>query len=562
MDQLPASQLHICRVTEYEDEPVFKDQEVSLELHTRYATEESYTDASIEARDLKVFLDDRECEPSAFHCTDGTISFTIPKSGCSGEKAIRVCLRDTETSTSVKFIGAENFDESRCSLLRRNCKTVASPNCKTCYLANSEARNVTKRSRWSYLVRCVDCEAAFIVGPDHSRINNISRVLGMEIENSDIVRVGRGGRGRDDSGIRHNAGQVWSCENCDCACCYNRNLDNPEVYSSQVMDVRQIPVDRRGKCVDVDLHRLWHLEEARKVHGLLASLFGGHHFRGLAIEFDKRREEWKKRATLKYNEGDKDMAKKCSNIKEKYGKLMDECNRKACDAIFSFYNEGRHQSEIDLHELYAGDDRKLKAYRSQLLRKNSETEVTQIIDQTREENEEAIRKLRERLETLDREASNNDGKPWLEVIVGAGHHSRDHRQKIRPKVETFLREREGLPAFQELNKGALLITFQEYSGKEPCFGHYYCKKCQKSWCNDNSWVNRYQCCYRCYEKSGHTKMEKCFPMRQERFRSSPGRTGHRPSFGAIPSHREMQNLCQKCCELKEYCGYPRFDTTR
>lgn len=552
MDPLSASQLHICRVTEYDDEPVFEDQEVSLELHTRYATEESYTDASIEARDLKVFLDDRECEPTAFHCTDGTISFTIPKSGCSGEKAIRVCLRDTDTSTSVKFIGAESFDESQCRLLRRNCKTVASLNCKTCYPANSEARDVTERSRWSYLVRCVDCEAGDIVGPDHSRINSISRVLGID---SDIVKVGRGRRA-DDSGIRHNAGHVFSCENCRCACCSNRNLDNPEVYSSQVMYVRQRPVDRQRKCVDVDLHRLWHLEEARKVHGLLASLFGGDHFRCLASEFDDRREEWKKRATLKYNEGDRALAKKCSNIKEKYGKLMDECNRKACDAIFSFYNEGRHQSEIDLHELYVGDDKKLQDYRSQLLGKNSETEVTQIIDQTREENDEAIRKLRERLETLDREPSNNDGKPWLEVIVGAGHHSRDNRQKIRPKVETFLREREGLPAFQELNKGALLITFQEYSGKEPCFGYYYCKKCQKSWCSANSWVNRYQCCYWCYKKSGPTKMEKCFPMKQERRRSGPDRTGHRPFFGAIPSHKEMQNLCQKCSELGHYCGDP------
>ena len=118
------------------------------------------------------------------------------------------------------------------------------------------------------------------------------------------------------------------------------------------------------------------------------------------------------------------------------------------------------------------------------------------------------RKLRERLDNYDVKKAKEDGEPWLEIIVGSGHHSKV-RQQIRPKVEDFLKKRE--IEFSPVNKGALVVTFQEYSGSQPCFGEYYCTNCDHGWKSVRSWVEKWQACYKCHRKYG--TIEKMLPFK-------------------------------------------------
>ena len=56
-------------------------------------------------------------------------------------------------------------------------------------------------------------------------------------------------------------------------------------------------------------------------------------------------------------------------------------------------------------------------------------------EKARQDKDEAIQKLQEQLKKI-KEA--DEETPWLEVIVGAGHHSRE-RQKIAPRVRYNLK---------------------------------------------------------------------------------------------------------------------------
>ncbi|KAK3737871.1 hypothetical protein QZH41_006349, partial [Actinostola sp. cb2023] len=204
-----------------------------------------------------------------------------------------------------------------------------------------------------------------------------------------------------------------------------------------------------------------------KFSELVSLLVESIHYRDQANKFNESREEWKAKAMDAYNSTMHDEARECSSIKEKYAKLMNECHRKASDAIFHFYNYGRSESEIDLHGQLVANEGELREYRNQLLRKKDKTEVKRIIEKERNEMDEAIR----RLGNIN-VGETREGRDWLEIIVGAGHHSRDQRQKVRPKVEQFLNERN--IRFIESNKGALLITYREYNGREPCYATFYC----------------------------------------------------------------------------------------
>ena len=125
------------------------------------------------------------------------------------------------------------------------------------------------------------------------------------------------------------------------------------------------------------------------------------------------------------------------------------------------------------------------------------------------------RKLQEKFDNFDHEKARKDEEPWLEIIVGAGHHSKvKERQKIRPKVEEYLQERD--LKFSPVNKGTLVVTFEPYAGEEPCYGEYYCSKCDNNWRNDQSWIGKYQACYLC-DKERNSKVE-CYPLKQRRRR--------------------------------------------
>ena len=179
----------------------------------------------------------------------------------------------------------------------------------------------------------------------------------------------------------------------------------------------------------------------------------------------------------------------------------------------------------------------------------SNKNVKAIIQKEREKGDEAIRKLRERLDNYDIEKAREEEEPWLEIIVGSGHHFKiKYRQNIRPKVEMYLREKH--VKFSPVNEGALVITYEEYKGEEPCFGEYYCKRCNHRWRNGRSWIGKWQGCYDCYEDN--EIVVECLPLKQRKRRKwlpyKP--TGAHSGRGEIP---HLEELCQKCKELGEKC---------
>ena len=431
----------------------------------------------------------------------------------------------------------DEYDGSQSSLYERRRR----------YCANhSSTGGPHTGARSSYVLRLEGCDAGYVIGPDHTHLNNINRALGVEaITDSDI------GRAEENDDLCSDCCRV-SC--CCCPCCRNENLKNCE--PDHACDVEEYVADE--KCtLDIDLHRLRHEDEVRKVKSLLDSLLNARHYRRLASESDKKRLHWKNRATSAYKSKMGQEAKMCSDTKKEFGARMNKSNRRACDAIFAFYNDNRSQSEIDLHGLYVSDEGSLKDLKKQLVKQMGDCGASEAIARIREDRDEAIRKLQGRLNTFDRDKAINDGTPWLEIIVGAGKHSRDNRQKIRPKVEKFLSGQKHLPAYQPLRKGSLLITFQKYTGQQPCFGHFYCERCDHSWRSMFSWVGKYQCCYRCYEKSNGTWMEKCYPMKLEKRRESSTKKASSQKSSYLPKHQEIQELCQRCCELGRCCSNAR-----
>ena len=283
---------------------------------------------------------------------------------------------------------------------------------------------------------------------------------------------------------------------------------------------------------------------------MLLHLLKALYYRKQAFEIDKKRELWKKKASESYNRNttnkihaDWSRPTFCSNIKEKYGTLMNEYHNEACEEFFQFFNTGRNQSEIDLHGLLVADEGKLEKYEQQLRKKDqmSSDEVKAKVQKEREKGDEAIRKLRERLHNYDIKKAREEEESWLEIIVGSGHHSKikDH-QILRPKVEKYLRENH--LEFSAVNKGALVITYEKYKGEEPCFGEYYCEKCNCGWRNGRSWVGKWQACYECHTENGEWRL--CFPLKQRRKTTAPK---SREKFPHLPT------FCQKCQELGHPC---------
>ncbi len=250
---------------------------------------------------------------------------------------------------------------------------------------------------------------------------------------------------------------------------------------------------------------------------IVQHLLRGLYYRRKAAEADAVRVEWKNRiAILGKLLGTSPSVRVCKIFRDHFSHLMNRYNREACDELFTFFNFRRDVSKVDLHGLYVADEKKLELLRVDLLRglandKNllrrdqRSKEVDEIIQKFRSEGDEAIRKLDETLESFDLEKAMKNNTPWLEIIVGAGHHSKiKNKQSIRPKVEKLLKERN--LKFVPVNKGSLVVTFLAYSGPVPCFGEYYCEKCDRCWKSSKSYVGKYQKCIHCQAN--------CWPVKQ------------------------------------------------
>ena len=193
-------------------------------------------------------------------------------------------------------------------------------------------------------------------------------------------------------------------------------------------------------------------------------------------------------------------------------------------------------TDNDHNEYYDSDQEPLRSY-------EYKDNVEAIIRRCRKESDEAIRKLKETLEKLDEEAIFNE-IPWLEIIVGAGQHSKNNEQKIRPKVEKLLKKRN--LKFVPANKGSLVVTFIPYNGPEPCFGEYYCEKCDRCWKSSNSYVRKYQKCARCSAN--------CWPIKQREKGKDANYCRERVRSVKRQPQPHQSSLCQKCQELGRPCN--------
>ena len=139
--------------------------------------------------------------------------------------------------------------------------------------------------------------------------------------------------------------------------------------------------------------------KVEKFRDILLHLLRAIYYRKEAFELDKDREKWKEKARNNYKriqEGDnidKAYPRVCSQIKEKYAKLMRRYHDAACEEFFQFFNAERGQSEIDLHGLLVVDEKKLRDYERQLRSRGrmSSDEVDKKIQEERDHGNEAIR---------------------------------------------------------------------------------------------------------------------------------------------------------------------------
>lgn len=145
--------------------------------------------------------------------------------------------------------------------------------------------------------------------------------------------------------------------------------------------------------------------------------------RDLARQEAAKRSSCFDRAHQAYESGDGARAHELSEEGKQHAAKMDQYNRQARDFIFRANNsEDRVPSDtVDLHGLFV---------------------------------EEAEDVLEERIR-----AARGRGETHLHVIVGKGNHSKNHVQKIKPRVEQVCRDL-GLQYATEENEGRMYVNLQ------------------------------------------------------------------------------------------------------
>jgi DNA-nicking Smr family endonuclease len=145
--------------------------------------------------------------------------------------------------------------------------------------------------------------------------------------------------------------------------------------------------------------------------------------RDLARQEAAKRSSCFDRAHTAYSSGDGARAHELSEEGKQHAAKMDQYNRQARDYIFRENNaEGRVAGDtIDLHGLF--------------------------VEEAEDVLEERIRVARQQ------------GQGHLHVIVGKGNHSKNHVQKIKPRVEQVCQEL-GLQYRTEENEGRIFVNLQ------------------------------------------------------------------------------------------------------
>ena len=168
-----------------------------------------------------------------------------------------------------------------------------------------------------------------IIGPDHSRLNNINRTIEL---------------GADDE-----------------------ILEDDDIEDNLETDKTIVNVDG------------FPASKVLMIYGLVLACLRGQHYREQGRRFDAKRQEWKTESQRAFNDNDRRYAQECSKIKGTYSCLVSMCYKMARDEIFSFYNEGRGLQSIDLHELFAADEGKLQEFYTQLLKQKKAMQVAKQV---------------------------------------------------------------------------------------------------------------------------------------------------------------------------------------
>lgn len=135
----------------------------------------------------------------------------------------------------------------------------------------------------------------------------------------------------------------------------------------------------------------------------------------------KKRGEYYEQSQQAYKSGDGAKAKEFSELGKKEQALMEESNRQAADLVFNSKNKNQPADSIDLHLLL----------------------VTEAVERTEARIAQCLQKKEDH----------------LIIIHGAGHHSKNNKQMIKPAVVKLLNEK-GLK-FEENtpNIGCVTVKF-------------------------------------------------------------------------------------------------------
>ncbi|EPX73170.1 SMR and DUF1771 domain-containing protein [Schizosaccharomyces octosporus yFS286] len=151
-------------------------------------------------------------------------------------------------------------------------------------------------------------------------------------------------------------------------------------------------------------------------------------YRHLASEQAEKRGHFFQKAQQAYASGHKAEAHELSQNGKECGNKMEEYNRKAAYAIYMYKNSQCRPDEIDLHGLYV---------------------------------DEAVQAVRQRIHNCIQR-----GEGHLHVIVGQGHHSVNHVEKLKPAVMQML-DQNNFRYSHEPNEGRIYVSLPHSGGAPP-----------------------------------------------------------------------------------------------
>ena len=268
---------------------------------------------------------------------------------------------------------------------------------------------VAEHRRYEFVrIVCYGVKRNDIIGSDYAHLNNIKRVCELyddpEVETcqdegidddfaeyDDDEPIGAGGGGSDDYDYDYDANDYDNHDDDD------GDDDDPTTIIELPLEEIVYDIESWDWIIICTLEEIEHkIQDCRNI---LLHLLRAVFYRKEAFELDKDREDWKERASESYRKIEKgedinkNLPRFCSQIKEKYARLMRRYHDGACEEFFQFFNAKRDQSEIDLHGLLVVDEKKLRDYERQL-RSRGRTSLDQVerkIEEERDHGNEAIR---------------------------------------------------------------------------------------------------------------------------------------------------------------------------